>query len=82
VVGGWGVLLKLLNCIDNSVLDSEQSNKCIDTTMLCFFFAYAQTKISKNFDMYQKMCINITPVCNKKKIDLFQKNPAEKFSVP
>jgi len=43
------------------------------------FTAHAQTKISKNFKMYQKcVCLYHQFV---KKNDLFQNNPVEKFSV-
>jgi len=45
------------------------------------FTVHAQTKFSKNFGAYRKMCIYIPSIC-KNKIDLFQKNPAEKCSVP
>jgi len=45
------------------------------------FTEHTQTKISKKVKIYRKMCIYLLPVC-KKKIDLFQKNPAKKCSVP
>jgi len=45
----WGeVLLKFLNFIDTLVLDSERSDKCIDSTILCVFFCvYLHHNLSK-----------------------------------